>query len=391
MPIISQDAPLAGLRTELATKAPLTQTQGAIAYANAITLDIAALNGTAQTITLSGPLTLAATGLAAGRSVLLRVINDGAERNLSFPSDWAFVGAKPTVIAAGFVGRLRLDFWGDSQLDCVADWRSGAIGVDSGALDFSALTALPSNRRSAVTTAANAAATTLGVSAQSIIDALAVGRGFCSMLPSDGCLLASSGGAPTTQGDPVGAVQSWAGVELATQSNTSLQPVSAVDGLFTDGSKNLLLGNLSNWAQGEAFSVTALATDVPDFSQSGYWTIGTSVSDHVPLRENGEIFTGFGSDARFAVGAGFSVSPFSKKIVANFQQTGTRLILNVGSTTVLDTLATVAFNASSRLLTSASTTFRGTWYGLALNSALYTAAQRSAVREFCRNYYGVTF
>jgi len=131
MPIISQDAPLAGLRTELATKAPLTQTQGAIAYANAITLDLAALNGTAQTITLSGPLTLAATGMAAGRSVVLRLINAGAERTLSLPSEWSFVGAKPTVIDAGFVGRLRLDFWGDSQLDCVADWRSGAIGVSA--------------------------------------------------------------------------------------------------------------------------------------------------------------------------------------------------------------------------------------------------------------------
>ena len=131
--LTGNSAAIAALATntqaELALKAPLTQTQGVIAYASAVTLDLAALNGTAQTIRLSGPLTLAATGLAAGRSVVLRLINDEAEITLSFPSEWSFVGAKPTVIAAGFVGRLRLDFWGDSPLDCVADWRSGAIPV----------------------------------------------------------------------------------------------------------------------------------------------------------------------------------------------------------------------------------------------------------------------
>ena len=110
-----QPAQIAGL-------APLTVTQGTIAYAASVNLDMAALTGTHRTIALTGNLTLASSNRGTGRAVVLRLIADATQRILTFPSDWVFIGARPASIAASKTGILSLTFFGPNSSDCVAAW-----------------------------------------------------------------------------------------------------------------------------------------------------------------------------------------------------------------------------------------------------------------------------
>ena len=127
MPIISQDA---GFRAGLATKAPLTITQGTIAYASEITLDFATLNGTQQTIALDGPLTLRTTNLAPGRNVEVRLIAGAALRALALPPGWTVMGTRPTSIQLGRTAMLRLTSFGTTNLGVVASYEVGITGQE---------------------------------------------------------------------------------------------------------------------------------------------------------------------------------------------------------------------------------------------------------------------
>lgn len=273
-------------------------------------------------------------------------------------------------------------------------------GLLRAALNFSALTALPVGRRDAVTAAANAAAATLGVTPQSVVDALAVGRGLASLLPNDGCLLLTSGGATTVQGDPAGAIRSWTGVELATQANASLRPVSAATGLFADGTKNMSAGNLSAWTAGNAFVVSQL--DGTSGGTSGFWRIGSNITtnqnDHIPFNQSSvaaahkKCYTSFGIAADRAEST-LLIDPPTKKIIVFARQSGGNLLLRINGTDFINVPGkTPGFSSTAVILESLSTVrFTGTWSAFSMDSTLYTTAQQSAIREFCRNYYEVTY
>jgi hypothetical protein len=62
-----------------------------------------------KTITLTGDAAFVGVNYGAGKSVTLRIVGDSSTRNLSFDSDWKFLGAAaPTDIAANKVGLLTL-------------------------------------------------------------------------------------------------------------------------------------------------------------------------------------------------------------------------------------------------------------------------------------------
>jgi hypothetical protein len=99
---------------------PVTFNSNTITYAATVDLDMSALNGTYRTIGLSGNLTLTTSNLAAGRSMVLRLICDATTRTLTFPTDWKFVGTKPANIAASKTAVLSLSFFGTAGTDGVA-------------------------------------------------------------------------------------------------------------------------------------------------------------------------------------------------------------------------------------------------------------------------------
>ena len=78
------------------------------------------LAGLYRTISLTGNLTFTTSNRAAGRIVVLRLICDATQRNLTFPADWKFIGTKPSNIAASKTGILTLTFFGSTDADCIA-------------------------------------------------------------------------------------------------------------------------------------------------------------------------------------------------------------------------------------------------------------------------------
>lgn len=98
---------------------PVTFNSNTITYAAVVDLDMAALNGTYRTISLTGNLELTSSNRAAGRSVTLRLICDSTQRTLTFPSGWVFVGTKPANIAASKTAILTVAFFGTASTDAV--------------------------------------------------------------------------------------------------------------------------------------------------------------------------------------------------------------------------------------------------------------------------------
>jgi hypothetical protein len=205
------------------------------------------------------------------------------------------------------------------------------------------------------------------------------------MLPNDGCLLASSGGAVTVQGDPVGAIRSWTGVELATQSNASLRPSSGADGIIGDGAKNL---NLINLVAGNLDAVAVLDAAVNP-SQNGFWHVGTDGGAWVPFNE-GKIYDHMGTSTRIQSSSVVS-GAFDKGIYQPSLESGLLTLRWNGSTVASQSGLTNAIIGGPKLLNNGITGYSGTVSAFALNTSNYSAAQRAAVREFCRNYYGVTY
>jgi len=69
---------------------------------------------------ITGNITYAATNYADGRSVTVRITSDGTARNLTFPTNWVFVGAKPTSIAASKTAVLSVTSFGTTEANSVA-------------------------------------------------------------------------------------------------------------------------------------------------------------------------------------------------------------------------------------------------------------------------------
>lgn len=82
--------------------APATRTVGtALGTTGTVNLDLAALHGTIQTVTLTGNVTFTTSNRAAGREVTLVLAAGGSSRTLAWPS-WLAVGAAlPTSLASG--------------------------------------------------------------------------------------------------------------------------------------------------------------------------------------------------------------------------------------------------------------------------------------------------
>lgn len=75
-----------------------------------------------QDIALTGDITLTTSNLAAGRSVLLRILCDATPRNFTFPG-WHFNGAAaPASIAASKTALLRLTAWGSADANVTAEY-----------------------------------------------------------------------------------------------------------------------------------------------------------------------------------------------------------------------------------------------------------------------------
>lgn len=106
----------------LSLAAPATPTVGtSLGTTGTVNLDLAALNGTFQTIALTGNITFTTSNLAAGRTVSL-FISAAALRTFTFPS-WIFVGAAaPASIAAGKAGVLTLTSTGTTDAAVYAAW-----------------------------------------------------------------------------------------------------------------------------------------------------------------------------------------------------------------------------------------------------------------------------
>lgn len=103
------------------TLSRLVLSQIAVTYSATTNLDFDGLS--TQTITLAGDLTLTTSNLAAGKSLLVRLIGDAALRNLTFPAGWRFVGgAAPATLAANKVGLLQLQCFGPNDADVIARW-----------------------------------------------------------------------------------------------------------------------------------------------------------------------------------------------------------------------------------------------------------------------------
>lgn len=132
-----------------------------------------------------------------------------------------------------------------------------------GGLDFSALTALPVERQSAVETAAEAAAATLGVSTQNIIDAL--GRAdlwldYNNAYEDAGTTLASIG-------DPVQKIDGYIAYDV-NQVNSANQPTRASDAVTYDGVNDLLSSSTyPNYGSTETFYLltTIKFNNTPDY------------------------------------------------------------------------------------------------------------------------------
>ena len=75
-----------------------------------------------QTMSIASNITFTTTNRAVGLSKTIRIITDGTTRTLTFPSDWNFVGAKPTEQAGSKTGILTLTNFGTTDAYIVAGY-----------------------------------------------------------------------------------------------------------------------------------------------------------------------------------------------------------------------------------------------------------------------------
>lgn len=71
---------------------------------------------------LTGNVAYATSNREIGKSITVRVRGGSAQRALSFPTAWAFLGVKPASIAANKTGVLTVTCFGPDESDLVAAW-----------------------------------------------------------------------------------------------------------------------------------------------------------------------------------------------------------------------------------------------------------------------------
>jgi len=76
--------------------------------------------------TADGNVTFTGSNYTAGKSITVRVIASGANRNLSFPADWKFVSFKPSSLVNGKTGVLAVTCFSNNAADAVAAWAAEA-------------------------------------------------------------------------------------------------------------------------------------------------------------------------------------------------------------------------------------------------------------------------
>jgi hypothetical protein len=72
------------------------------------------------THSITGNITYTASNYSAGRSLSIRITSDGTARNFTFPTDWVFVGPKPTSISASKNAVLSITSFGTTEANTVA-------------------------------------------------------------------------------------------------------------------------------------------------------------------------------------------------------------------------------------------------------------------------------
>lgn len=271
-------------------------------------------------------------------------------------------------------------------------------GAGGGSLDFSALTALPTAQESTVTTnaelAASDATTETGstVTAQDVVDALAVGRGMSILLPGWGCLLDASGGSEVAQGAAVGAIRSLTDIELAAQGNASLQPASAADGVYADGTDVMSLGDLSAWAEGEMLFVRD--TNFSGLDARTLGEVGTATNNGwmSPVRAgDNRIFDSFGTTASNLRVTGPTTLENKGIYQTWITTTGSKVIRWQGTTLYSGGGEIVSFSSAGSIMDGiGALPDIATWSAIALNSSLYTTAQRSALKHFLKHLLSIS-
>lgn len=93
-------------------------------YAATVTLDFREEG--LRTLAVTGDVLFAASNLAAGRSVAIRLTDDGGGRAVSFNASWVFVGTKPTNLTAGKISVLSLTSFGSTDANVIAAWSEEA-------------------------------------------------------------------------------------------------------------------------------------------------------------------------------------------------------------------------------------------------------------------------
>ena len=124
----------------------------------------------------------------------------------------------------------------------------GGVRVLGASLNFAALTALPEERRAAVTAAANEAATTLDVDPQSVIDA--AGRCLEWWDWRSNTFTDAAATVPAVQGNAIETFRGVAKGLLASQANAALKPVLGAGGIVS--TSDLLSGTATGFPTGDA-------------------------------------------------------------------------------------------------------------------------------------------
>jgi hypothetical protein len=91
-----------------------------------VNLDISALTGSYQSITMAGAITFTTSNRGAGRSVTLRLDPGASSRSLTYPTGWRFVGTRVTTLNSTKLAVLTITFFGTADTDCIA-----AISVEA--------------------------------------------------------------------------------------------------------------------------------------------------------------------------------------------------------------------------------------------------------------------
>jgi len=104
------------LETEIGNAGPAFSTAGS----DTVALDFA--GDSIVTRSAAGNVTFTGTNYTAGRSATVRIVADGTDRDLTFPSNWKWVSLKPTSLTASETGILTVTCFGSADTDAVAAW-----------------------------------------------------------------------------------------------------------------------------------------------------------------------------------------------------------------------------------------------------------------------------